>query len=142
VDVRPRTTAALALALWLVTFGCCAAGLGVTLAVYRPLTIDVLAEGAMYAFFFVLGFATVGLVVALRRPGNPIGWLYGAAGLAWAYTLPLEPWLEQLIREHRPLPLVAQVVAAAGTLSWAPAIALGVTLPALLLPDGRLRSRR
>jgi hypothetical protein len=142
VDVRPRTTAALAWALWLVTFGCCAAGLGVTLAVYRPLTIDVLAEGAMYAFFFVLGFATVGLVVALRRPGNPIGWLYGAAGLAWAYTLPLEPWLEQLIREHRPLPLVAQVVAAAGTLSWAPAIALGVTLPALLLPDGRLRSRR
>jgi hypothetical protein len=96
----------------------------------------------MYAFFFVLGFATVGLVVALRRPGNPIGWLYGAAGLAWAYTLPVEPWLDQLIREHRPLPLVAQVVAAAGTLGWAPAIALGVTLPALLLPNGQLRSRR
>ena len=76
VDVRPRTKAALAWALWLVTFGCCAAGLGVTLAVYRP------------------------------------------------------------------LPLVAQVVAAAGALGWAPAIALGVTLPALLLPDGRLRSPR
>jgi two-component system NarL family sensor kinase len=52
------------------------------------------------------------------------------------------PWVEQLIREHRPLPLVAQVVAAAGALGWAPAIALGVTLPALLLPDGRLRSPR
>ena len=25
---------------------------------------------------------------------------------------------------------------------WAPAIALGITLPALLVPDGRLRSRR
>jgi hypothetical protein len=90
----------------------------------------------------VLGFATVGLAVALRRPGNPIGWLYGAAGLAWAYTLPLEPWVDQLIREQRPLPLVAQAVVAAGTLGWAPAIALGVTLPALLLPNGRLRSRR
>jgi hypothetical protein len=142
VDVRPRTTAALAWALWLVTFGCCAAGLGVTLAVYRPLTVGVLVEGAIYAFFFVLGFATVGLAVALRRPGNPIGWLYGAAGLAWAYTLPLEPWVDQLIREQRPLPLVAQAVVAAGTLGWAPAIALGVTLPALLLPNGRLRSRR
>jgi hypothetical protein len=142
VDVRPRTKAALAWTLWLVTFGCCAAGLGVTLAVYRPLTVAVLVEGAVYAFFFVLGFATVGLVVALRRPANPIGWLYGAAGLAWAYTLPVEPWLDQLIREHRPLPLVAQVVAAAGTLGWAPAIALGVTLPALLLPNGQLRSRR
>ncbi|HVD14826.1 MAG TPA: hypothetical protein VNK73_10305 [Actinomycetota bacterium] len=140
--MRPRTKAALARALWLVTFGCCAAGLGVTLAVYRPLTVGVLVEGAVYAFFFVLGFATVGLVVALRRPGNPIGWLYGAAGLAWAYTLPVAPWVEQLIREQRPLPLVAQVVAAAGTLGWAPAITLGVTLPALLLPNGQLRSRR
>ena len=140
--MRPRTKAALAWALWLVTFGCCAAGLGVTLAVYRPLTVGVLVEGAVYAFFFVLGFATVGLVVARRRPGNPIGWLYGAAGLAWAYAIPVAPWVDQLIREQRPLPPVAQVVAAAGTLSWAPAIALGVTLPALLLPNGQLRSRR
>ena len=132
----------LAWALWLVTFGCCAAGLLVTLAIYRPLTLGVLAEGAIYAFFFVLGFATVGLVLALRRPGNPIGWLYGGAGLAWAYTIPVGPWIDQLVREYRPVPLVAQVVAATGDLSWAPAIALGITLPALLLPDGHLRSRR
>jgi hypothetical protein len=140
--LRPRTRVVLAWALWLVTFGCCAAGLLVTLAIYRPLTLGVLVEGAVYAFFFVLGFATVGLVLALRRPGNPIGWLYGAAGLAWAYTVPVQPWIDQLVREHRSLPLVAQVVAATGDLSWAPAIALGVTLPALLLPNGHLRSRR
>jgi hypothetical protein len=140
--LRPRTRVVLAWALWLVTFGCCAAGLVVTLAIYRPLTLGVLVEGALYAFFFVLGFATVGLVLALRRPGNPIGWLYGAAGLAWAYTIPLEPWVDQLVREHRPLPFVAQVAAAFGEYGWAPAIALGVTLPALLLPNGRLRSRR
>jgi hypothetical protein len=140
--MRPRTTAALAWALWLVTFACCAAGLLVTLAITRPLTLGVLVEGALYTFFFVLGFATVGLVLALRRPGNPIGWLYGAAGLAWAYTVPVQPWIDQLVREHRPLPLVPQIVAATGDLSWAPAIALGVTLPALLLPNGHLRSRR
>jgi hypothetical protein len=128
--------------LWLVNFGCCAAGLLVTLAIYRPLTVAVLVEGAVYAFFFVLGFATIGLVLALQRPGNPIGWLYGAAALAWAYTIPFSPWVEQLVREHRPLPLVAQFVAATGDLSWAPAIGLGVTLPALLLPNGHLRSRR
>jgi hypothetical protein len=75
-------------------------------------------------------------------PGNPIGWLYGAAGLAWAYTIPVQPWIDQLVREHRPLPLVTQLVAATGDLSWAPAIGLGVTLPALLLPNGHLRSRR
>ena len=140
--MRPRTTVVLAWAMWLIAFGCCAAGLLVTLAIVRPLTPAVLAEGAVYAFFFVLGFATVGLVLALRRPGNPIGWLYSGAGLAWAYTIPVAPWIDRLVREHRPLPLVAQVVAATGDLSWAPAIALGVTLPALLLPNGRLRSRR
>jgi hypothetical protein len=142
VRMPARAKVVLAWALWLVTFGCCAAGLLVTLAVYRPLTLAVLVQGAANAFFFVLGFATVGLVLALRRPGNPIGWLYGAAGLAWAYTVPLAPWVDQLLREHRPLPFVAQVVVASGDLSWAPAIALGITLPALLLPNGRLRSRR
>jgi hypothetical protein len=142
MELRSRTTAVLAWSLWLVTFGCCAAGLLVTLAIYRPLTVAVLAEGALYAFFFVLGFATIGLVLARQRPGNPIGWLYGAAGLAWAYPVPLQPLVEQLVREHRPLPLVAQLVAATGDLNWAPAIGLGVTLPALLLPNGHLRSRR
>jgi hypothetical protein len=139
--LRTRTRVVLAWALWLVTFGCCAAGLLVTLAIYRPLTLGVLAEGALYAFFFVLGFATVGLVLALRRPGNPIGWLYGAAGLAWAYTIPLAPWVDQLLREHRPLPLLAQLHVALSEFGWAPAIGLGVTLPALLLPNGHLRSR-
>ena len=140
--MRPRTMVVLAWALWLVTFGCCAAGLLVTLAIYRPLTLAVLAEGALYAFFFVLGFATVGLVLALRRPGNPIGWLYGAAGLAWAYSIPLGPWVDQLLREHRPLPFLAQLAVALSPFGWAPAIGLGITLPALLLPNGRLRSRR
>ena len=140
--MRPRTRVVLAWALWLVTFGCCAAGLLVTLAIYRPLTLAVLVEGALYAFFFVLGFATIGLVLALRRPGNPIGWLYGAAGLAWAYTIPLGPWVDQLLSEHRPLPFLAQLHVAFSEFGWAPAIGLGVTLPALLLPNGHLRSRR
>jgi hypothetical protein len=132
----------LAWALWLVTFGCCAAGLLVTLAIVRPLTLSVLGEGAVYAFFLVLGSATVGLVLALRRPGNPIGWLYGGAGLVWAYAIPVTAWVDQLVREHRPVPPVAQFIYIAGDWSWAPAIALGVTLPALLLPNGHLRSRR
>jgi hypothetical protein len=128
--------------LWLVTFGCCAAGLLVTLALTRPLTLGVLAEGAAFALAFPLGFATIGLVMTLRLPANPIGWLYAAAGLAWAWSIPFEPWIDRLVRDHRPLPLAAELVAAVGDFGWAPAIALGVTLPALLVPDGRLRSRR
>jgi hypothetical protein len=91
VEVRSRTRTVLAWALWLVTFGCCAAGLLVTLAIYRPLTLGVLVEGALYAFFFVLGFATVGLVLALRRPGNPIGWLYGGAASPGRTPFPSGP---------------------------------------------------
>ena len=140
--MRTRTRVVLAWALWLVTFGCCVAGLLVTLAIVRPLTVGVLAEGAVYAFFLVLGSATVGLVLALRRPANPIGWLYMGAGLAWAYSVPLGPWIEQLIGAGRPLPVVAKVAMVTGPFGWAPAIALGVILPALLLPDGQLRSRR
>ena len=54
----------------------------------------------------------------------------------------MDPLIDQAVREHRPAPLAAQLVAATGDLSWAPAVALGVTLPALLLPNGHLRSRR
>jgi hypothetical protein len=86
--------------------------------------------------------ASVGLVLTLRRPANPIGWLYAAAGLAWALGIPFDPWIDRLVNDHRSLPLAAQFLVAAGAGGWAPPIALGVTLPALLLPDGRLRSRR
>jgi hypothetical protein len=137
-----RTRTVLAWSLWLATFGCCAAGLAVTLAVVRPLTVAVLAEGAARALVYPLGYATVGLVLTLRRPANPIGWLYAAAGLMWSLAIPGEPWVAQLVAEHRPLPLAAQAAAVYGEFSWVPATILGVTLPALLVPDGRLRSRR
>jgi hypothetical protein len=132
----------LAWSLWLASFGCCAAGLVVTLVVTRPLEAGVLAEGAAYALTFPLGYATVGLVLSLRRPANPIGWLYAASGLLWSVVVPPRPWVDWLVRTGRPLPLAAKLAATVGEYTWAPAIALGVTLPFLLLPDGRLRSRR
>jgi hypothetical protein len=142
VSTRARSRKLLAWPLWLATFGCCAAGLAVALVVTRPLTLAVLVEGAVFAVAFPLGYATVGLVLALRRPANPIGWLYATSGLVWALLIPLDPWVDQLIRSRRPLPLAAQLAAVAGEFYWAPAITLGITLPFLLLPDGRLRSRR
>ena len=33
---------------------------------------------------FVAAFATVGALLAWKRPGNPIGWLLSATGLAYA----------------------------------------------------------
>jgi hypothetical protein len=140
--MRARTKALLAWALWLATLGCGAGGLLAALLWIRPLTLGLLATGAAGALVGPLGYATIGLVLGLRRPANPIGWLYAASGLVWALVIPFEPWLVQLFREHQPLPLVAQLAVVASQVIWAPAIALGITLPFLLLPDGRLRSRR
>ena len=140
--LQPRTTTVLAWSLWLVTFGCCAAGLVVELIGTRPLTAAGLANGAAVALSFPLGYASVGLVLGLRRPANPIGWLFAASGLLWSLWIPWDVWITQLLRAGRPLPLAAQLAAATGEFSWAPAIALGITLPALLVPDGRLRSPR
>ena len=140
--LHPRTRTALAWSLWLVTMACCAAGLVVTLLVTRPLTAGVLVSGAAFALAFPLGYATIGLVMALRRPANPIGWLFAVSGLLWSITIPFDPWLDQLILDGRPLPLLAKVNAIVTEYNWAPAIAFGITLPALLVPDGHLRSRR
>jgi hypothetical protein len=41
----------------------------------------VLAGGALAALSY-LGFAVLGLILSLRRPANPIGWLYAAAAAA------------------------------------------------------------
>jgi hypothetical protein len=112
----------------------------VALLVARPLTAQVLLDGGLFAVGGPLGYATIGLVLTLRRPANPIGWLYAASALTWSLIIPLDPWLDQLVRDQRPLSLLAQLVAVAELTIWAPAIALGVTLPALLVPDGRLRS--
>jgi hypothetical protein len=114
----------------------------VAFVVTRPLTLAEPAEAAAVALAFSLGYAAIGLILALRRPANPIGWLYASSGLAWSLLLPWQPWVDQLVRSGRPLPLAAEVAAVVTEFQWMPAICLGITLPFLLVPDGRLRSPR
>jgi hypothetical protein len=85
-------------------------------------------------------FGVVGFVVALRRPGNPLGWLMlGAAGFlvlsgdAGAYAV------ADYRLHHGGLPL--GWVAVLLQPGWAPAIGL-FGLTALLFPDGRVPSPR
>jgi hypothetical protein len=139
MGTRRRTL--LAWALWLGTFACLLGGLVVTLFVTRPLTAAVIVTGAFEGAIWLL-FATIGLVLALRRPANPIGWLYAAAGLAWTAYVPFDPWVDRLLRDGRPLPAAARYAALVGDTFWAIGITLAITLPLLLLPDGRLRSPR
>jgi hypothetical protein len=131
----------LAWSLWLATLGCLVGGLVVTLLVTRPVTADVLVDGAFEGAIWLL-FATVGLILTLRRPENPIGWLYAAAGLVWTLYVPWDPWVDQLLEAGRPLPPAARLAALAGDSLWAVGLLLAVTLPLLLLPNGHVRSRR
>jgi hypothetical protein len=136
-----RTRTLQAWLLFAATLACLLGGLVVTLAVVRPLTTEVLVNGAVNGSFWLL-FATVGLVLTLRRPANPIGWLYAAAGVVWSAYIPFDPWVDQLQQSGRPVPLAARYLVLIGENFWAIGLTLAVTLPLLLLPDGRLRSRR
>jgi hypothetical protein len=102
--MQTRTRTVLAWSLFLASFGCCAGGLVVALLLVRPLTAGVLVQGASEALVFRLSFATIGLVLTLRRPAIPIGWLYAAAGLVWSLEVSGPPWVGQLVAAHRPLP--------------------------------------
>jgi hypothetical protein len=139
MQVRRRTR--LAWPLFLVSLANLLGGLLVTLLVTRPLTADRLVDGAFEGAIWLL-FATIGLVLTLRRPGNPIGWLYAAAGVTWTLYIPWDPWVDQLQLDGRPLPTAAVLAALAGDNLWAVGLTLAITFPLLLLPNGRLRSRR
>jgi hypothetical protein len=139
--MRHRTRTLQAWLLFAATLACLLGGLVVTLSVVRPLTGEAIVDGAFEGSFWLL-FATIGLVLTLRRPANPIGWLYAAAGLVWSAYIPFDPWVDQLQRTGRPVPLAARYLALIGENFWAIGLTLAVTLPLLLLPDGRLRSPR
>jgi hypothetical protein len=119
--------------LWLGTFVCLVGGLVVSLVVTRPLTADVLVTGAVDGAVWLL-FGTIGLVLTLRRPENPIGWLYAAAGLVWTLYVPWDPWVDDLLGHGRPLPAVARLAALVGDSLWAVGIALAITLEPVAKP--------
>jgi len=93
-----------------------------------------------YQVIVVLAFALVGVVIALRLPSHPIGWLLISVGLFLVLTGVASDYSILDYRMHHgtlPLGPIAILLAP----SWAPAIALlGLTI--LLFPDGRLPSRR
>ena len=89
----------------------------------------------------LLTFALVGAVVASRRPGNAIGWLLIAEGLAWTLALFCQGYVAFAVYTRPgslPLPELAAMVVAS---IWVPAIML-IPLVLLLFPDGRPPSAR
>jgi len=87
-------------------------------------------------------FATVGAIVASRRPDNRLGWLYLAIGLLAAFTS-IGGALEYAHYPPSGPGRVALVLLYAVTnLAWYPTLGLLATLSILWFPDGRPPSPR
>ncbi|HEV3069082.1 MAG TPA: hypothetical protein VGY50_14610 [Streptosporangiaceae bacterium] len=98
------------------------------------------SSGGSVPVWFSAAYGAVGLVVAWRKPGNPLGWIFLLVGLFSALAEDASFYMVADYRlRHGSLPLGwAAVLTQPG---WAPMIALmGVAI--LLFPDGRLPSRR
>jgi signal transduction histidine kinase len=115
------------------------------------LTVAALAASAVFgvavgdlmdAFAFtpvLLAFAAVGAIIASRRPGNPIGWLFLAEALGFALGVATDTYAKHATRAGVTPPPATWAVwlgAILGELGLLFALAL------LLFPDGRLPSPR
>ena len=138
VPVRARTLGAWS--LWLVTVGCCAAGLVTTLIWTRPLTPAIIAGRRRPCPSTVVRPHRAGPDAAAA--GHPISWLSGAAGWFGPLKVPWVPWFGRSFAPAVRCRWPPSSRPCCRGLAWAPAISLGLTLPFLLLPDGRLRSPR
>jgi signal transduction histidine kinase len=127
--VKPRTAARLA---W---------GILAFIVVSAVVSITLALESGRYDIFFaaVLAiFPIVGVVLASRRPSNPLGWIMLGIGVVWA--LPSGTYGVYGLTEGRHLPGAAYALALDGS-TWVWFIG-GSGFLLLLFPDGHLPSPR
>ena len=89
----------------------------------------------------ILTSVAVGLVVALRRPSNPIGWLLLANGLIFGWLGGFPGIYAGYALEHPGTLPGGRLAAVWDTAAW-PLLFAGVVAIVFVFPDGRLLSRR
>jgi len=138
--VTRRRATRLACTLWVATLALGLAMLALALFAIESESEDRLSGGT-YVLAAVAAqlFATVGALIASRRPDNPIGWLFCAAPIVALLALLVEDWA--YVAAERGLSGVAVSRTLAGAL-WGVAVTLVGFYAFLLFPDGRLPSRR
>ena len=137
--VTRRTVAAVI--IWALTIGASTVAFGLVIATRdTPVPDSWGFRGASELFAVTCG--TVGAIVALRRPDNPIGWLFCAIGASFA--------VQSLINEY----VLASVFVVPGGLPWTtqlgwllswiwvPPLGLALIFLPLLFPTGHLLSPR
>jgi signal transduction histidine kinase len=133
--MRQKTASRLAWLLWAATVGLLFGGIVLTVA-----SGDINVDSIVVVFYlFVLAFATVGALVASRRPGNPVGWLLGASAMAYAIGGMASTYEHYALHSRvDPFPVLLWL----GNWSYAVGAGLAGTFVFLLFPDGRLPSPR
>jgi signal transduction histidine kinase len=133
--MKPRTAFWCACGIWTLTVAATATGM--IYDAVRPLPPSLAnqqgsAADGVVSIVFIGGFATVGALLAWKRPGNPIGWLLSATGLSYAAAG------FEIFLSHFPAALI--FVDWSG---WLWLFGLGLTVFILLLfPTGHLPSPR
>jgi hypothetical protein len=103
---------------------------------------DLLDESLGVDAALALAFPTVGAIIASRRTGNAVGWIFCAVGLcAGVEVFTVQYGIYALVTDPGSLP--AGVIATwIGTWIWLPSVILAITFLLLLFPHGRLLSPR
>jgi signal transduction histidine kinase len=92
-------------------------------------------------FLLVVGYSTVGAILASRKPRNPIGWILIAVGSAFGIAFFTEGYARYTLETNPGALPFGDVAAWFGT--WVYAVMLfGLPVVALLYPDGRVVSPR
>ena len=102
-------------------------------------------SGAVAGLAFVLStflFAVVGVLVAARNPGNPVGWILLAIGATWGLDLVCSSYATYGLELHRGSHDLAVVTASIDSMLWVPGIGLTGVFLLLLFPDGHLLTPR
>ncbi|HEV3290770.1 MAG TPA: hypothetical protein VG123_17445, partial [Streptosporangiaceae bacterium] len=134
-DVVTRAAFWRAWSIWAITIAITTAA--ISYDALHPLPASLANQGGngldgVVGIVFVAAFATVGALLAWKRPGNPIGWLLSATGLAYAAGA------FGLLLAYFPRTLTVS-----NWLSWIWFLGLGLCVfVVLLFPTGNLPSRR
>jgi hypothetical protein len=121
--------------IWVVSVTATAAALGYTAVHPLPAKLANVAGSTadgVVGVVFIAAFATVGALLAWKRPGNPIGWLLSAIGLVFAVAI------FGILLAHFPRTLTL-----ANWLGFLYLLGFGLcAFVVLLFPTGKLPSRR
>ena len=118
--------------IWVVSVAATVAGLSYNALHRLPGNLGGSGLDGAVTVVFVAAFATVGALLAWKRPGNPIGWLLSGIGLAYAVGT------FSLLLAHFP-----RTFTLADWLGWIWLLGIGLCVfVVLLFPTGKLPSRR